>query len=253
MTNTVKNKPLVSVIMPLYNSESYVGDSILSVINQTYNNWELIICDDCSTDKSYTIASEYSNKDNRIIVVKNDVNSGTAVARNNALNIAKGSYIAFLDSDDLYDPTFMEKQIGFISDKQFVFCSFRRKADNSITNYIVPKTATYKRILKGSCLTPLSVFISRELIGDIRFLPESKVEDFVFFLDLLKKCKFAYGNPEVLATYRIVPNSKSRNKKALVKKMWQVYHHELKFNIFTSLFYLFYWAIHGLYKYRNVK
>ena len=252
MTSISNNSPLISVVMPLYNCESYVGDSILSVINQTFTNWELIICDDCSTDNSYSIAQSFSIIDARIKVIKNDVNSGTAVARNNALNIAKGQFIAFLDSDDLYDPVFMQKQLAFIGNKQFIFCSFRRKASNSVTNYVVPKTATYRRILKGSCLTPLSVFISRDLIGDIRFLPSSKVEDFVFFCELLKKCKHAYGNQEVLATYRIVPNSKSRNKKALIKKMWNVYHRELGINTIFSLFYLTCWAIHGVYKYRNV-
>ncbi len=252
MINT-KND-LVSIIMPLYNCEKYVSESVLSVVNQTYKDWELIICDDCSTDNSYEIVKSLEKKDNRIHVIKNDVNSGTATARNHALELANGSYVAFLDSDDTYDERFLENQLIFIKKHSpFVFCSFRRKASKSLSVYNVPKKATYKKILKGSCLTPLSVFMSRDLIGETRFRADSKVEDFVFFCELLKKIKNADGNPKVLATYRIVQNSKSRNKKALIKKMWIVYHKELGFNIFTSAFYLFCWAVHGLYKYRNVK
>ena len=244
----------ISIIMPLYNCEKYVEESILSVINQTYSNWELIICDDCSTDSSYSIAKNYAEKDKRIKVLHNEMNSGSAVARNNALDVATGDYVGLLDSDDMYDPSFIEKQLEFIGeDKQFVFCSFRRLAANSTTVYTVPDQATYKQILKGSCLTPLSVFIKRDLIGDTRFEKDSLVEDFVFFLELLKKTDKAIGNKEVLATYRIVENSKSRNKKKLIKKMWIVYHKELKFNFFKAALYLFCWGIHGLYKYRNVK
>ena len=240
--------------MPVYNCEKYVRDAILSVVNQTYKNWELIICDDCSTDSSLKIISELAKNDQRIKVLKNENNSGTAVSRNKCLEIARGDYIGFLDSDDMYDPTFIEKQLIF-SEKNgdFVFCSFRRLASKTTTNYIVPSKATYRRILKGSCLTPLSVFISRNLIGETKFRTDSYVEDFLFFLELLKKSGKAIGNKEVLATYRIIKGSKSRNKLSLAKKMWKLYKKELQFNFFAALFYFVCWAIHGVFKYLNVR
>ena len=250
----MENKPLVSIIMPMYNCEKYVEQSILSVVEQTFPDWELIICDDGSKDGSLQIAKEYEKQDSRVHVIQNQVNSGVSVARNKALEIAKGKYICLLDSDDLYDKNYLEKQIAFIKEHgQFVMCSFRRLAPNSTTEYFVPKKATLRRILKGSCFTPLNVLIDRELIGDTRFDKDSEVEDFVFFCKLLKKTKYAYGNREVLASYRIVENSRSSNKKKLIGRMWRVYHKELGYNFFASLFYLFCWGVHGLFKYRNVR
>ena len=104
------NKGLVSIIMPSYNTAKYIGESIRSVQNQTYENWELIIIDDCSTDNSEEILKKYSLEDNRICYLKNEKNSGAAVSRNRGLRKAKGKWIAFLDSDDLWDKEKLEKQ-----------------------------------------------------------------------------------------------------------------------------------------------
>lgn len=245
---------LVSIIMPMYNCEKYVREAVLSVTNQTYKNWELIICDDCSSDNSHNIVKELAKNDKRIKVVCNDKNYGTAASRNKCLDLATGEYICLLDSDDTYDPTFIEKQLNFaLRNGPFVFCSFRRLATKTTTNYIVPAKATYNRILKGSCLSTLSVFISKDLIGNTRFKVNSEVEDFLFFLELLKKTDKAIGNKEVLATYRIIEGSKSRNKGLLAKKMWKLYRKDLCMNFFECLFYFSCWAVHGVFKYINVR
>ena len=109
-----ENNPLVSIITPNYNCSRFITETIESVLAQTYTNWEMIIVDDCSTDNSYQISLEYSQKDSRIKVYKNDKNSGAAFSRNSALDIAQGEYIAFLDSDDLWETVKLEKQINFI-------------------------------------------------------------------------------------------------------------------------------------------
>ena len=247
--------PLVTIITPVYNAEKFLDETIKSVLSQTYTNWEMILVDDCSTDSSYKIAKSYSQADSRIHLYQNKVNSGTAFTRNVALNVAKGDIVCLLDADDLYDPDYLEKQLNFYksTDGPLIFCSIRRLSKNSLTNYIVPPKATAHRILHGSCIGTLSVMIDRKAIGDIRFDEDCYVEDFVFFYTILKKCGAGYGNKEVLATYRILENSKSRNKKVLIKKMWYAYHKSLKKNVFLTIFYIFCWAVHGVFKYRNVK
>ena len=112
---------LVSVIMPSYGSEKFISKSIDSVLLQTYDNWELIIIDDCSPDESNKIIKEYLSKDSRIKFVKLEKNSGAAVARNKGIEIAKGRFIAFLDSDDLWLPEKLEKQISFMKDNNLAF------------------------------------------------------------------------------------------------------------------------------------
>ena len=251
----IKDRPLVSIITPVYNAEKFLCDEIESVLSQTYDNWELLLIDDGSTDNSKSIALEYSKKNPKIKFFQNEKNSGTAFTRNVGLDNANGDIICLLDADDMYDSSYLEQQLEFYnkSTSPFIFCSFRRLAENSNTDYIVPKKTTAKRILYGSCLTPLCVMIDRTAIGDLRFKEDCYVEDLVFFYEILSKYGTAYGNQQVLATYRISANSKSKNKKKLIKKMWDTYHKSLHKNVFASAIYLFCWAVHGVIKYRKVK
>lgn len=110
-------EPLVSIITPVYNAQDYLEETILSVLNQTYYNWELLLIDDCSIDNSYKIIEKYLKKDRRIKYLKNDKNSGPAITRNKGIEEAKGEYIAFLDSDDLWYENKLEKQINFMKEK----------------------------------------------------------------------------------------------------------------------------------------
>ena len=112
---------LVSIITPNYNCEKYISQTIESVLAQTYANWEMIIVDDCSTDNSYQIALEYAKKDKRIHVYKNEINSGAAKSRNVAIQMAQGDYVAFLDSDDLWAPEKLEKQLNFMKNNNYCF------------------------------------------------------------------------------------------------------------------------------------
>lgn len=249
-----KESPLVSIITPYYNAEKYFDKTFESVLSQSYKNIEWIIVDDCSNENSYNQLKSLVENISFVKLIRLEKNAGAGYARNVGLDIAKGDYVGFLDADDLYDPEFIEKQLKFIENHgEFVFCSFRRLTDKSSSVYKVPKIATYKRILKGSCLSTMSLFMTRELIGETRYPINSEVEDFIFNLEILKKCKKAYGNREVLSTYRIVKGSKSNNKRKLSKKMWHVYHKELNFNFIKSLFYFSCWAIHGIWKYIKVK
>ena len=246
---------IVSIITPSYNSEDYFKATFGSVISQTYQNWEWIIVDDCSTDGSFEYVKELTKDDKRIIVLQAPKNGGTAVARNIGLRHATGKYITFLDSDDLLDPNYLECQLEFMKDNGPIISSgYRRKAEKTCTDFYVPKENTYKSLLKGCPLSCLTTMYDREVIGDV-FFPENmkRVEDYTFWLDILKRGYVAKGNPQVLATYIIGKNSKSRNKLKLIKYYYYVYHKTQHFNWLKSWFYVFRWALYGLKKYKGVR
>ena len=248
-------KQIVNIITPSYNCKKYFRNTFDSVLSQTYNDWEWIIVDDCSTDGSFEYIKELSKEQPRIKVFKTSKNSGTAVARNIALSHSNGKYITFLDSDDLLDPNYLEEQIEFIKDNgPIISAGYRRKAENTCTDFYVPKENTYKTLLKGCPLSCLTTMYDREIIGEVYF-PENmkRVEDYTFWLDILKKGYVAKGNQKVLATYRIGKNSKSRNKLKLIKYYYYVYRHTQHFNWFISWCYVIRWAFYGLKKYKGVR
>ena len=205
---------LVSIIMPSYNSDRYIGQSIKSVINQTYVNWELIIVDDCSTDNTEKIVSEI--KDTRIIFLKNEKNSGAAIARNKAISVAKGRWIAFLDSDDLWLPEKLEKQINFMNKNGYIFSytDYERidEDDISLNIYcsgpeIVDKNKMYRYCYPG-CLT---VMYNREKIGLIQINNIEKNNDYAMWLQVCKKAD-CYLLKEALSKYRVRRKSVSHDR-----------------------------------------
>ena len=248
------NKPLVSIITAAYNCDKYIEETINSVISQTFKDWEMIIVDDFSSDKTAEKVEAIAKKEPRITLLKQEQNLGCARARNRGLKEAKGKYITFLDGDDLLDPNYLESQLSFIRDNgPIITASYRRLAPNSTTNFIVPKSSSYKQTLKGCALSCLTTMYDREVIGDRYFNEEMrKNEDFAFWLNILKDGYEAKGNQEVLASYRILKTSKSHNKIKFIKHMWYVYRKVEKLNFFYSLYCLICWAFYGLKKYKNV-
>jgi teichuronic acid biosynthesis glycosyltransferase TuaG len=247
---------MISIITPLYNAEKFLPETIKSVLAQTYTSFEMIIIDDQSNDGSFAVANEFAKTDNRIKVLQSSKNQGTAHARNMGLDVAKGDYVVFLDSDDLLDPMFLEKQLDFIEKEKCVVATsgYRRMAGQSNTKYIPPRVISAKRILGGNPISCLSTIFNRKIEDSIRFDEDlKKDEDLLFWYKILKIHGPAKGNQCVLATYRILPNSKSRNKTKLIEWQWKIYREKLGFGIFKSLSYLFKWAIRGLIKYRNVR
>ena len=246
---------MVSIITPSYNSKECFGDTYLSVINQTISDWEWIIIDDGSTDGSYEFIKFITENDNRITVVKTDKNSGTAVARNIGLKLAKGRYITFLDSDDLLDSNYLECQLEFIKKcGPLISAGYRRKAKHTCTDFFVPNEVDYKKALKGNPLSCLTTMYDKNAIGEM-FFPEDidRPEDYVFWLNILKRGFVARGNPKVLATYRIAKGSKSSNKFKLIGYMHKVYYKTQGINWFKSWFYVIRWAFYGKRKYKNVR
>lgn len=218
---------LVSIITPTYNSSCFVAETIESIISQTYTNWELLITDDCSTDNTWEILNKYAQKDTRIKIFKLDKNSGAGIARNNSIKQASGRYIAFCDSDDLWLPEKLKKQIKFMVDNRcyLSFSSYRciNEKGEFIKSIKAKKILTYNILLRNNYIPCLTAIYDTSGIGKI-FMPEiRKRQDWAFWLKIVKITDYALGIAEPLALYRIRNNSLSYNKFNLLKYNLTIY------------------------------
>lgn len=247
---------LVSIITPTYNSEKFIAETIQSVQNQTYQNWEMLIVDDCSSDKTVEIIQQLMEDDYRIHLIQLNKNSGASKARNEAIKAVKGDYMTFLDADDIWFSDFIENSITTISNSgiPFVFSSYRRSNENLefvYSDFIVPSKVTYTDILKTNSISCLTAFLDVKKLG-VKLMPDiRKRQDMGLWLKYLKEIPFAYGIKEPKAIYRIRENSLSRNKKALLKYQWQFYREVEKLSVFQSAYYMAHWMVRGFLKYRN--
>lgn len=241
--------------MPAYNASETIVNSINSVVNQTYQNWELIIVDDHSVDNTRLKIKTVFGNESRIILYESRVNSGTSASRNIALRLSTGRYITFLDSDDILESNYLESQLNFIySNGPLVTANYKMTSSKNTAVFEVPNQITYKKLLKQNYLSCLTTFYDKEIIGEY-FFPEglAKAEDYVFWLNILKKGIIARGNKTILATYYIHSKSKSYSKLRLVKPMFNIYYYDQKLGLIKSIYYLLCWAIHGIIKYRKVR
>ncbi|WP_300278913.1 glycosyltransferase family 2 protein [Peptacetobacter sp.] len=244
---------LVSIITPMYNSERYIVSTIESVLNQTYKDWEMIIVDDCSTDSSSEIAKSYSEKDERIKYIRTEKNAGVSNARNVALKMATGSFLAFLDSDDTWEKEKLEKQIDFMKKNEYVitFTAYELMDENSNKIHkeiMVPESVDYKTLLKGNVLGCLTVIIDRKKLGFEIKMSGERHEDYVLWLSILKKGIKAYGLNEILAAYRKSSNSLSGNKFKAAKWTWNIYRNIEKIPLPKAIYYFINYAINGIKK-----
>lgn len=228
----MEDKGLVSIVMPSYNSEKYIKDSIESVLNQTYPFWELLIVDDCSTDKTVEIIKSF--KDERIKLFQNKNNSGAALSRNWALREAKGKWIAFLDSDDLWLPTKLEEQLQFMIEKnyQFTFTDYRINANGKWENIIhtAPNKINYRKIKKYCYFSTITVVYNAEKIGLIQIGDIKKNNDYAMWLKALKIAD-AYRYPNCLSYYIKHANSiSSGSKLKLIKWHYILFRKECCYN-----------------------
>ncbi len=236
------NAPLVSVITPVFNAEKYVKDSMESVQNQSYSNWEHILVDDCSEDHSPEIIQELANRDKRIKYHRLTQNSGAGITRNKAIELAKGRFIAFLDCDDLWYPEKLEKQVDFMlkNDFPFTFTSYARMDESGKDlerKLIAPNKVTYKSALYKNPIGCLTAMYDTQFYGK-QYMPAiRKRQDFALWLKLLKSSD-AYGMEEILAKYRIQKNSVSSNKFGLIKYEWLIYRKEEGLSVIKSTFYV---------------
>lgn len=245
---------LVSIIMPNYNSEKYLEATIKSVLAQTYQNWELIFVDDCSTDRSLEYVKAFL--DERIRIFRMEKNGGAALARNKAIEEARGKWIAFLDSDDLWVPNKLEKQLTYMqeNDISFSYSDYEviDESNQTITTYRPTRSVcSYSDILKHNHIGCLTVIYDSDRLGKVPMPTDAiKREDMACWLKILKTGEQAHCLHECLARYKVHSNSVSSNKFKMMKYQWQVYRKVEKINAIKSMYYLIYWAIMGVLKYR---
>ncbi|WP_026977244.1 glycosyltransferase family 2 protein [Flavobacterium tegetincola] len=231
---------LVSIITPTFNSEAFIIETIRSVQEQTYQNWELIIVDDASTDDTAKVVKVEAYKDIRIQFHELEINLGAGVARNFAIGKAKGKYIAFLDADDLWKFNKLEKQIYFLNEKQipftFSFYDCINEGGKLIGKSVeAPLKLTYRQLFFCNYVGNLTGIYDTEYFGKIEISSVRKRQDWTMWLTILKKIKVAYVVPESLAFYRVHQNSISASKLKLLKYNFNVYRKYHRLNLIHSL------------------
>ena len=240
----MKDYGLVSIITPSFNSSKFITETIEGVLKQTYSNWELLITDDCSTDNSIEIINQYVHQDSRIKLLKLDKNSGAGVCRNKSIEAAKGRYIAFCDSDDVWMPQKLEKQLAFMEkmDCALSYSSYMQMDEDGNESGIVVcnKKITFASLKRDCGIGCLTAIYDTQKVGKMYMSSIRKRQDWGLWLEILAKCKIAYGLKEPLAYYRLRSGSISNNKINLIKHNINVYRTILKFSLLKSyIFFLF--------------
>ena len=246
---------IISIITPSYGSASFISDTVKSVLHQTYKHWEMIIVDDVSPDNSNKIIEEYIKKDSRIKLIKLKKNSGPAVARNRAIEEAKGRYIAFLDADDLWLPEKLEKQIVFMNDNKlslsYTAYDLIDEEDKSLGTFTPPAKVSYTSMLKTNSIGCLTAIYDTKYLGKVYFPDIVKKQDFALWLKILKTTDKALGITEPLSVYRIrkVSVSSSKIKNSLF--VWKIFRAHEHLNLIQSAYYFMWYTINGLVKYKK--
>ncbi len=235
---------LVSIITPMYNDERYIISTIKSVLKQTYQNWELILIDDASTDHTLRLVESLIENKPQIKLLKNETNQGAAVSRNYGTEKASGHYIAFLDADDLWKANKLEKQIDTIkkTDAEVCFSSYDLidQNGNALNKKVeAVESLNYNKLLKANYIGNLTGIYNCRALGKIYTKDLKKRQDWLLWIEALKRSsKPAIGIKESLAYYRITKNSLSSNKLKLLKHNFWVYRKGLKFSTLKSMMYL---------------
>lgn len=234
----MKDYGLVSIITPSYNCASFIGETIESIISQTYTNWELLITDDCSTDNSLEVICEYCNRDPRIKLLRLEKNSGAGIARNNSIKAANGRYIAFCDSDDRWYREKLEKQLKFMKEES---CALSYTSydvcdeTGKISGYVeCLKSLSINKILRDNGIGCLTALYDTQKIGKNYMPTMRKRQDWCLWINIISKTGIAKGLQEPLALYRVRTASISSNKIEMLKYNYEVYHTFLKMSPLAS-------------------
>jgi len=243
----------VSIIMPAYNAEKTIEASIGSVLSQTFADWELIIIDDVSQDQTIEIVQKLADSDQRVILHVNEKNSGVSQARNKGIGYAKGTWLAFLDSDDLWHEDKLEKQLRFIEETGAVI-SYTATAyineSGEKSDYILSaeRNFTYKKLLKRNLMSCSSVMVRRDVM--VPFPLEREIhEDYVVWLTLVKEVGCAHGLDEPLLIYRMMEGSKSSGRITSAKMIYNAYHHpQIGYGKIEAIWLTLRYALHSIRK-----
>lgn len=247
--------PLVSIITPSWNVDRLIGETIASVQAQTFADWELLIADDCSTDSTAAVIESHAASDPRIKLIRQPRNGGPALARQAAIEQAQGRFIAFLDSDDLWLPAKLERQIAFAREHRAAlsFTAFRRiNEDGSVTGRLisVPASLTYDQLLRNTAIATLTALVDRDIAGPIAMKNEG-YDDFCLWLSILKPGHVAWGLNEDLARYRVRGVSVSSRPLRSAGWVWHIYRNVERLSLVKSAWCFAHWGARAWLKRRE--
>ena len=248
-----KSQSLVSIIMPSYNSEGTILESIQSVLSQTYKNWELIIVDDRSTDNTWQVIQTYADKYDNIRIYQNKENLGAGASRNFAIKKARGRFIAFLDSDDLWTEDKLAEQIPFMLKNNYplTYTHYSRfSSEEELSVVTAPEYTTYKKLMYSNVIGCLTAVYDTQALGK-RYMPLiRKRQDMGLWLDILKDTPKAYCLPKALAKYRM-DSGMTANKFSVLSYQWKFYRDVVGLSLPRSLFTFSVYAVKGTMKHRT--
>lgn len=249
----MEEQPLVSVIMPCYNMERFIADTITSVRQQTFPHWELIIVDDTSTDGTADVVKSFSQQDQRVRFLVQPKHTGIANTRNQCLGLAKGRFLAFLDADDRWHPEKLEHQLAFMQAKDigFSYTSYDCIDEEGKPLHKVIEAESdlsYKAYLRNTIIGCSTVMLDSEKVGSVNVPDFRTSEDTATWLDILKKGFLAYALPESLTSYRIRRKSASSNKLKAAADLWSVYRKHEKLPFFKAMVCFISYAYHAIQK-----
>ncbi len=248
--------PRVSVVTPVYNSALYLAETLDSVLAQSMRDWEMLLVDDGSTDDSLAVAEAYASRDPRIRVLRSERNLGVARTRNRGVAESRGDYIALLDSDDLWMPDKLEKQLALAdsSGADMVYCSYAlidEQGKRCCEDFLVPPKTDFNSMLVRSVISCSTVLIRADCMKAHPFQLNCKHEDLVLWLELLRDGCRAAGCAEVLAAYRLHRGSRSSNKFQSAYGRWRVFRDNMGMSFCRSLGCFAAYAASALRKYRR--
>ena len=246
----------MSVVIPTFNSENFINEAINSVLNQDYSEFEILISDDYSKDNTVDIIKNIAKNEPKIRIILSDQNEGAAVARNKAISISSGQFIAFLDSDDIWKKNKLSTQLNFMMKKNiyFSFTCFRRINEvgeyfGKIIDLNCPDVVSYEDMLaKKATLGCSSVILDRSFLGQISMPLLRRTQDYALWLSLLKKDINAYSIKEHLVDIRFVRGSLSSNKILKARRQWEIYRKYEKLSIIKSLWYFLNYAFRAIFR-----
>lgn len=249
-------KPLVSVIMPAYNAARFLEEAVRSVMAQTVTDWELLILDDGSKDDTARLAAALAAEDARIRFLPNEKNMGVARTRNRGFDLCRGQYVALLDSDDVWLPEKLEKQLVLAkaTGAEIIYCSYGimdEHGDRLCNDFIVPPTVDFEEFLVKSVISCSTAVLSANIVKNYRFLTEFYHEDLALWLQLLQDGHQARGIEEVLAQYRVMEGSRASNKAKSALNRWRIYRRYLKLPLGKSIVSLVKYMLAGIKKYKK--
>lgn len=248
--------PLISIITPIYNAEKTLQQTLDSILNQSYKNYEVLMIDDASIDNSRQIANTYT-KDNRFKLISLKKNAGVANARNTGIDASNGEYLCFLDSDDWWEPEKLNFQIKQTShdNLQLSYMSYLRIDENTsrvLSHVKPPQSLTYKGLLRSNHIGNLTTMVKKSCIGDIRF-KKTGHEDYVFWLEILRKgitAKLIFTE-ESQCNYLVRASSLSSNKIKTIKWQWNIYRKNENLNFFQASFFMLTYITNAFKKRKN--